>query len=192
MGMTRGRMILATAGAALLAAGLATPSAFALPSGPGLRASAVQPTGDLPARPMTRAQARSAYRDAVCPMNAVTMSFLKAMEGPDTPWTTVQPLIRALARKQSRAARLLSHPTRPWPDAVSDLVAYPAELFLRQAGANEVLAGTTSREEYDALLESLVSNLLADTSKSVTDGQRAIAVIKKRLGFASESACPTS
>jgi hypothetical protein len=100
---------------------------------------------------MTRVQARQAYLDAVCPMNAVILTFATAASADQPDLATMRKLGRALAVQTIRTATELQHPARPWPANVREEILDIADADLLSAGRFQVLSRSNSLEIWDSL-----------------------------------------
>ena len=138
---------------------------------------------------MTTTQARKAYLKATCPVDDAIAALMQAQSEPDVTWASVQPLVQQLADEQIREADRLTTPRRPWPATVRESISAIAELQLTQAGANTVLAGAASLEEYNALMEELGKGLSAPLKAHLKSFMKAKVVIHKQLGLPKNGGC---
>jgi hypothetical protein len=189
MELRRGRRALAIGGAVLLLGGLGASAADARPLPSVAVVSTAVPAGDVSTDAMTRAQARRAYRAAVCPMNASITALDAGAASKEATWASVQALMLAVAKQQLRAARLLLHPALPWPLDVRDEIVVPGEFILRSSAAMEILAGAPSQQDVDALMTSYQANFAPSSKDETNATQAANATIKARLGIKGAN-CP--
>ena len=172
--------ILAAPTALLLAIGMATPTAAA--------PSQVN-AGDQQAVAMTRAEARAAYRAALCPTDVAIDAAVAAEAKPDVTWTGLQPLVLAMARSQIQAGHELLTTERPWPADVAALIPVYTELLTVSGGSNVVLAEAASLEDYRALLKSLQNPLPTVIERLVDRTMKVKKQIKHRLGLSQNANC---
>ena len=184
------RVALAVAGVALLIGGLALPAASALPPASPVGGAASVPRGDVPAGPMTRAQARAVYLDTVCPLNAAIAALGTATDAPDPEWSTVRSRLLAVAVQQVRVARALDHPTRPWPANVRNLIPAISAMDVYGAGWQEALSLAGSMERYQAMMTSSQATDLPGDSL-VAAGVKAVTLVRARLGLPATGGCPS-
>jgi hypothetical protein len=163
--------------------------AVALAAGAVLLGAAPVAAGETSGSAMTKAQARKAYRNAVCPLDIRIEALGEAESAPDVNWATVQPLVQQVANAQIRTADKFAYPKRPWPSDIRDHIPALAELQLIQAGSNDVLAGSTSLDQYNALVKEIVSPLSDPLKAHLKAFLKARKAVHKSLGIPKSGAC---
>lgn len=172
--------ILVAATTFLVAIGMAMPTATA--------ASQVV-AGDQQPVAMTRAEARDAYRAALCPTDVAIDAAVAAEARADVTWTDLQPLVLAMGASQIRAGHELLTTELPWPADVAALIPVYSELLQVSGGSNIVLAEAASLEEYRSLLTSLQNPLPTAIQRLLTRTMKAKKQIKHLLGITRSANC---
>jgi hypothetical protein len=182
--LIRARLALAAMLLLIVIGSLAPPTATALPATGVATRAVTAPTGDAADRTMTRAQARRAYLDAVCPANEAIIAIARVWGAPGVDWATLQPLARTVAETQFRGARVMSDPPGPWPVDVGSLIPPVTAQYLTFGGMYSVLSSATSMEMFNTLSESAsVSDPVAAIKRIQAANRASVRLIRARLGL---------